>query len=137
AGFVITSSRLRSVIGWRFFWVPLGGSTSALQGWMAGSPFQCFSNLVGLIGSPNKGLLIFAPALLLGVYAIARAVRTHGEITIFALLVTLSTMAFMSTLVVTADEVWGTRFMHVTIAPLLILTASAWPRFHWRAALPH
>jgi len=35
-------------------------------------------------------------------------------------------------LVVTADEVWGQRFLHVAVAPLLLVIGAAWPRFEWR-----
>jgi len=136
AALVITGIWLLSVIGWRLFWNPRGGATRALQAWVTASPFQFFTNAIGLFGSPNKGLFIFAPVLLLLVYAIPRALRAHREITVFALLVTVCTVGFLSTLVVTADELWGPRFLHVTIAPLLLLIGAAWPRFTWRTHAP-
>jgi hypothetical protein len=62
--------------------------------------------------------------------------RSHREIAVFALLVTASIASFLCVLRVTTDEVWGTRFMHVAIAPLLIVIGAAWPRFHWKEYVP-
>jgi hypothetical protein len=121
-----------SVIGWRFFWVPKGGGLNAIQRWLLDSPFQLFTNPIGIFASPSKGLFITAPVLLLGIYAIPRAWRTHRETTVFALLVTASMAAFISTLVVTADEAWGERYMHVAVAPLMVVIGAAWPRFEWK-----
>src|SRR5207249_5328330 len=72
-----------SVIGWRWFWDPKGGGVSAFEQWMFNSPFQLFTNPIGILGSPNKGFFIFAPVLLLVVYAVPRTFETHREITIF------------------------------------------------------
>jgi len=123
-------------IGWNFFWGPKGGGASQLRAWAVDSPLQFFTNLIGLFGSSTKGLFVFAPALLLCIYAIPRAFRAQRDAAIFVLLVTSCTSAFISILVVTADELWGQRFMHVTIAPLLLLIGAACPRFVWRRHLP-
>src|SRR5262249_5349014 len=56
--------------------------------------------------------------------------------TIFTLLVTGFMTMLISTLLVTADEVWGTRYMHVAIAPLLLCIGAAWPRLNWRTYVP-
>jgi len=129
---IITSIWALGVVGWSFFWAPWGGGASALQGWITKSLFQFFTNVIGIFGSPTKGLFIFAPVLLFSIYAVPRALRTHRETAIFGLLVTASIVAFISILIVTADEVWGPRFMHVTIAPLLVIIGAANPRFEWR-----
>ncbi len=129
---IITGIWILSVIGWRLFWDPRGGGVRAFQEWMTSSPFQFFTNAIGMFGSPNKGFFIFAPVLLLTVYIIPRTLGTHREITIYALIVTACIMAFLSTLVITADELWGQRFLHVAVAPLLLLIGAAWPRFEWR-----
>jgi len=119
-------------LGWNLFWEPTGGGTAALQQWVTSSPLQIFANAIGLLGSPQKGLFVFAPVLLLTIYAIPRALRVHREMTIFALLVAICMLMFISVLVVSADELWGPRFFHVTIAPLLIVIGAACPRFQWR-----
>ena len=54
----------------------------------------------------------------------------------FALLVTGCTVAMVAILVVSADEVWGPRFLHVAIAPLLVAIGAAWPRVQWRTHVP-
>src|SRR5262249_31957043 len=106
-------------LGWNSFWGPKGGGASVLlQQWTTNSVLQVFGNVVGIFGSPTKGLFVFAPVLLFSIYAIPRAYLTNRDATMFALLVTASIVALISILFVSADEVWGPRFMHVTIAPL-------------------
>src|SRR5438128_6948074 len=99
---------------------------------MFNSPFQLFTNPIGILGSSIKGFVIFASVLLLVVYAVPRTLETHREITIFGLIVTACIVALLSMLVITADEVWGQRFLHVAVAPLLLVIGAAWPRFEWR-----
>jgi hypothetical protein len=120
-----------NLVGWSFFWAQAGGGARALQQWVTTSPLQIFANAIGLLGSTQKGLFIFAPVLLLTIYAIPRALRVHREMTIFALLVGVCMLMFLSLLIVSADELWGPRFFHVTIAPLLMVIGAACPRFQW------
>jgi multisubunit Na+/H+ antiporter MnhB subunit len=133
---VIGTVWVLSTLGWNYFWGPRGGGAHALQAWTTDSVLQMFSNVIGIFGSPNKGVFIFAPVLLLSIYAVPRAFREHREIVIFGVLVTACTVAFLSILFLTADEVWGPRFMHVAIAPLLLVIGVAWPKFKWRTHLP-
>ena len=124
-------------MGASFFWGPQGGGTNILLGqWTTDSPFQVFTNAIGMFGSPNKGLFVFAPVVLFSVWAIPRIVHTRQEIAVFALLVTGCTVAMVAILVVSADEVWGPRFLHVAIAPLLVAIGAAWPRVQWRTHVP-
>jgi hypothetical protein len=116
----------------RLYWAPVGGGYNQLRGWLIDSPLQYFMNAIGIFGSPNKGLLVFAPVLLLSLYAIPRAIRAQREVTVFALLVTGSILAFIALLIVSADEVWGPRYMHVAVAPLLLCIGVVWPRFVWK-----
>jgi hypothetical protein len=119
-------------LGRNLYWGPLGGGSASLRFWLIGSPFQFFSNAIGIFGSPTKGLFVYAPVLLLSLYAVPRAFRRHPPIAIFALLVTGCTVALLSLLISPADEVWGSRYMHVAIAPLLLCIGAAWPSFKWR-----
>jgi hypothetical protein len=112
-----------------------GGSFNAIRPWLVDSPLQVFINAIGIFGSP-KGLFIFAPVLLLCIYAIPNAFRTHRDTTVFALLVTGGTLAFLSILIFTSDEVWGTRYMHIAIAPLVVCIGIAARRFQWRRHIP-
>jgi hypothetical protein len=107
-----------------------------LKGWVVQSGFQIFTNLIGLFGSPAKGLFVFAPILIAILWAIPRAFRTNRDIAIFATLVLVCTVGFLSILVYTTDETWGTRYLHVTIAPLLLCIGAAWPALTWRVHLP-
>jgi hypothetical protein len=125
-----------NAVGWNLFWAPRGGGELALRLWFTHSPLQVFTNLIGIFGSPSKGLFIFAPVLLLSLYAIPLAWRTRRETVIFAALVTISIVGLLSTFLVSADELWGPRFLHVTIAPFLVILGAAYPRFLWRAHIP-
>src|SRR5262249_2264058 len=130
---IIAGIWILSAVGWNYFWGPRGGGAQVLlREWTANSPLQPFTNVIGVFGSPTKGLFIFAPVLLFAIYAVSRAFRTNRETTIFALLVTASIVALLSILVLTADELWGPRFMHVTLAPLLVIIGVANKRFEWR-----
>jgi hypothetical protein len=42
---------------------------------------------------------------------------------------------FISLLIATSDEIWGPRYMHVAIAPLLVCIGAAWPRLEWKIGL--
>ena len=127
---------LISVVTRNFYWTPLGGGALSLSRWTIESSLQLFSNVVGLFGSPTKGLFVFAPILLMSLWAIPRTLRSHRPSAIFALLVTAGMTVFLSTLITTADEVWGPRFMHVAVAPLLVCIGIAWPTFELRKHLP-
>jgi hypothetical protein len=121
--------------GTDYYWGPLGGGVNAIRQWMIDTPFAYVPNAIGMLGSPTKGLFVFAPPLLLALYAWPRAWRTHREIAIFALLVTACTVGFMSLMMFQTDEVWGPRYLHVAIAPLLLCMGAALPRFQWRRDL--
>jgi len=119
------------------YWIPKGGVYYSFRGWMMDSPIQVLANFVGIFGSPIKGLAVFAPLLLLCIYAIPRAFRSvHRDLTVFTLLITGCTAGLISLLIVTSDEIWGPRYMHVAIAPLLLCIGAAWPRFGLKIGLP-
>jgi hypothetical protein len=123
-------------VGRSFFWTPRGGGANALRPWLTLSPLQIFSNAVGVFGSPTKGLLVYAPVLIACLYAVPRAFRLHRDLVIYSLLVTVCTLGLISLLTSPSDEVWGCRYMHVAIAPLILCIGSAWPRFCWRKQAP-
>ncbi|HET9217020.1 MAG TPA: hypothetical protein VFR18_08580 [Terriglobia bacterium] len=116
----------------RMYWNPIGGGYANLRGWLVDSPLHFFANNVGIIGSPTKGLLVFSPVLLMAVFAISRSFVKRRDLTLFALLVTGSTLAFLSLLTAPADEVWGPRYMHVVVVPLVLCIGAAWPGFNWK-----
>ncbi len=114
------------------YWGPRGGGAGSFRMWMIDSPLQYFTNLMGVLGSPSKGFFVYAPVMLVSLYAVPRAFRTHRPIAIFALLVTGCTLGFICLLTSPADEVWGLRYMHIAIAPLMLCTGAAFPRLEWR-----
>ena len=141
-GQLLTLSALVIAICWlnvflrNFYWEPLGGSGPALKAWVVQSSFQIFTNIIGLFGSPSKGLFVFAPILVGILWAVPRTFRVNRDLAIFASLILVCTIGFLSILNYTTDEVWGTRYLHVTIAPLLLCVGAAWPNLTWRAYLP-
>jgi hypothetical protein len=113
------------------FWGPRGGGANSIRPWLIDSPLQFFSNAIGVFGSPTTGLFVYAPVLLLSLYAVPRVLRTNPPIAIFAMLVTGCTVAFLSLLMTASDDVWGARYLHVAIAPLVLCVGCAWHRFGW------
>src|SRR6516225_8449575 len=120
------------VWGRNFYWTPMGGGADALRPWLVDSPLQVFSNAIGVFGSPTKGLLVYSPLLIAGLYAVPRAFRGHHDIVIYTSLVTACTLGLLSVLVTASDEVWGCRYLHLAIPLLILCIGAAWPRFRWR-----
>lgn len=121
--------------GTNHYWGPRGGGAGSFRQWMVEFPLQYFVNLVGVFGSPNKGFLIYTPLAIASLFALPRAFRVQRNLTVFAVLVTACTLGFISLLTSPTDEVWGARYMHTAIAPLVLCIGAAWPRFecrkHW------
>ena len=122
--------------GRNFFWGPLGGGVANVLPWTIESPLQLFINAIGQFGSPSKGALVFAPILLASICALPRAFREQRDITVFGVLVTAAYLGFMCLIRYGADEVWGPRYMHIAIAPMVLCIGAAWPRFEWRKHSP-
>lgn len=126
-------------VGWwsqHFYWDASGGGVNNIRPWMIKSPFQLFTNTIGMFGSPSKGLLIYAPVLIVSLFSLARAFRAHRDVVVFASTVITCTVGFLSLLTYGSDEVWGPRYMHLAIAPLTLCIGAAWPRFHWLRHAP-
>ena len=135
SGIVIAICAVNVVLR-NFYWTPLGGGGALLKGWLIQSGFQIFTNVLGIFGSPAKGLFVFAPILIAILWAIPRAFQTNRDIAVFATLILLCTIGFLSILKYTTDETWGSRYLHVTIAPLLLCIGAAWPTLRWRVHVP-
>ena len=122
--------------GKNFYWAPKGGGASSLRPWLTDSALHVFINTFGVFGSPNKGLFVYAPVLLASIYAVPRAFRAQRDMLIYAMLVTACTLGLISIMRFPTDEVWGCRYMHVAIAPLILCIGAAWTRFRWRLGSP-
>ncbi len=119
-----------------YYWGPKGGGFNSLRTWLTDSPLQLFTNVIGLFGSPTKGLFVYAPILLASLYAVPRAFRTHRPIVIYTLLVVGGTLALLAPLTTPVDETWGPRYFHTSVPLLLLCVGAAWPRFRWRRDIP-
>ncbi len=118
-----------SAAGRERFWVALGGSLKYVRPLLIDSVFLYFTNLIGMFGSPAKGLFVYAPPLLLSIYAIPRAWRAHRDVTAFALLAAGGVCCGFAMFRYFADEVWGPRYMHSCVAPLLLIIGAGRARF--------
>jgi hypothetical protein len=114
------------------YWTALGGAFRNVRPLLIDSPFLFFANVIGMFGSPNKGLFIFAPPLLFSVYAVPKAWRAHRDITTFALLAVGGVVAGFAFLRFFADETWGPRYLHSCVAPLLLVIGASRRRFSLR-----
>src|ERR1700730_16035032 len=119
-----------------YYWEPKGGGFNSLRTWLTDSPLQLFTNVIGLFGSPTKGLFVYAPILLVAFYAIPQAFRTHRQTVIYTLLVVGSTLALLAPLTTPVDETWGPRYFHTSIPLLLLCVGAARPCFRWRRDIP-
>ncbi|HEX6504798.1 MAG TPA: glycosyltransferase family 39 protein [Terriglobales bacterium] len=118
-------------VGRNYYWSPRGGGAQNLRSWLSYSWLQSFSNVIGLFGSPTKGLFVYSPVLLVSFYSVPRALRVQRSIGIYTLLVGGGILALLAPLSTPVDETWGPRYLH-TIVPLLLLCAgAAWPKLHW------
>ena len=112
---------------WRSqFWGPVGGTRSFVELWRAPGFVWPALNFASFFGSPNKGLWIFSPLCLLGCYALPHCWRSHRRLAILALLTLGGLAGGFSLLRNWSDETWGPRYLHTSIAPLLIVFAIAW-----------
>src|SRR5262249_16700211 len=117
------------------FWAARPGGVKTLRILFIDSPFMYLVNWIGVFGSPNKGIFVYAPILLLTLVVFPQVLRTHRRIAIFSLLLVGSIAAQLALLRAPADEVWGARYMHSTIAPLLVVLGAAYPFFQWRRGI--
>jgi hypothetical protein len=66
-----------------YYWTPLGGGVNNLRAWMTDSPLRMFSNAVGNFRIAVKGLAIYAPIVLICIYAVPRAFRSvHRDLAV-------------------------------------------------------
>jgi len=100
----------------------LGGSlrTTAADG--AG---QMVFGMWGQLASPNKGLIFYAPVVVLALAAWPALRRREARVARWVLVLALVTVAGVGTLYFWTDETWGPRYDHVLIAPMMLALAVA------------
>jgi hypothetical protein len=95
---------------------PHGDGGSNLRPLLIDSPIKPFINVIGLSGSPTKGLLLYAPVLIPSIYALPPAFRTNREVALYALLLTTCAIGFFTLLKPPTDETFGCRYIYLAIA---------------------
>jgi hypothetical protein len=102
------------------------------------TPIAAAMNAVSIFGSPNKGLLVYSPVLVLALAAIPLAWKEDVRIVTFALLALCGIVAGFAMTFYWADEIWGPRYLHSAVAPLVMCLGVAKRRidFKWRRMIP-
>lgn len=89
------------------------------------SPLTFLMNLWSQFFSINKGLIFFAPIAVAGLLAVRLAFRRAPQLTFFSCLVVGGAACSLSLLFPWEDEVWGPRYLHSAVAPLVLCLAAA------------
>ncbi|MGH9767493.1 MAG: hypothetical protein ACREAB_08685, partial [Blastocatellia bacterium] len=105
------------------YWGGAGATTFVTSEMLVKDVTSYLLNAWSLFFSPNKSFFMFAPITILAVAGIARAYRVNPRIVIFTLLVVAGNVGALSMLVPWADEVWGPRYLHVCVAPMVVCFA--------------
>jgi hypothetical protein len=118
-----------------------GGSRGSLEYFFhlsADNPVTMALHAFAYFGSPNKSLLIYAPVVALSLAALRPAYHAHPRVVIFALLSLAGLAGGFSLVYMWAEETWGPRYLHATVAPLIVALAAskASVGFRWRKEAP-
>jgi hypothetical protein len=106
-------------------WVRFGGTAHFASLWLVRDPVSPLLNLLALLASPNKGLILYAPLTLLAVIALPRTSRAEPPVAVFAALVLAGLVGGLCLLGMWSDETWGPRYLHSAVAPLILCLAAA------------
>jgi hypothetical protein len=109
-----------------------GGTLRYGRHWLSHDAISPLLHLIALFGSPNKGLIVYAPVALLALWSIPRAWTTNRAVVLFALLTVGGLAGGISLLDAWTDETWGPRYLHAAIAPLILCLAAAKRSRPWR-----
>ncbi len=103
-----------------FFWDEWGGSSDYLRQWIVRDPVAFYLNVVSFFGSANKGLIVFAPLVIVALFAVRTSWKHDRDATTFALLALVPPLLGFSMLMIWTDENWGPRYLHVAVAPMVL-----------------
>ena len=126
-----SNSALRSL-----FFVRNGGQGTFFKIWLVSGPTAFLLQVVGYFGSPNKGMIVYAPIVLLSFLAFPRFLKEHRALAVFALLVLGGLVSGHALQRFYTDETWGPRYLHSAIAPLILCIGATRERLRLRTALP-
>ena len=116
------------------YWSGMDAGVNYFRDILVDSPLTVALQAFAYFGSPNKSLLLFCPVLALSFFTLGSAWRQQPRLVIFALLALGGLIGGFSITRMWADETWGPRYLHATVAPLILCLAaakSALP-FQWR-----
>ena len=99
---------------------PRGVTLASLSIWFVDSPVTFLLNLFALLASPAKGLILYSPVCLLALLAMRQAWHRDRVLVTFCGLVLGGTAIGFAMLRVWSDETWGSRYLHVTVVPLIL-----------------
>jgi hypothetical protein len=88
-------------------------------------PVRYVLNIISIFWSINKGLFVYSPILLVAIVCLPRCFREHRLLAVFALLTLGGVALGAAVLWWWSDECWGPRYLHCTVAPLLMCIAAA------------
>lgn len=106
------------------------------------SPLTFLMNLWSQFFSLNKGFIFFAPMAAVGLFTIRKTFRVAPQLAFFSLLVLGGSACSLSLLIPWQDEVWGPRYLHTAVAPLVLCVAASlrvvpWNKsWEWKILLP-
>lgn len=100
-----------------------GGQMGVLGGLIVDSPLDLCFNILGLLASPNKGLVVFAPVAVLGLFAWRNLYRKEEAAANFVALAAGGLAVGFGALDFWSDETWGPRYLHSAVAPLCLCLA--------------
>jgi hypothetical protein len=126
-----SNSVLRSL-----FYIHTGGQAQFFKFWLVSGSTAFLLQVVGYFGSPNKGLIVYAPVVLLSFWAFPRFLKEHRALAIFALLVLGGLVSGHALQKGYTDETWGPRYLHGAIAPLILCIGATRERLRLRTAIP-
>lgn len=115
-----------------------GMARSYFRGLAIDGPLSFLFALLSFIGSPNKGLLIYCPVLIICLAVLHKVYKTNPRLVIFVILATAGLIGGCSLFYYWSEETWGPRYLHSCIAPLIVCFAAARAsvRFRWRRETP-
>jgi hypothetical protein len=94
-------------------------------GWLVAGPMDFLLQVWSALLSVNKGLLVFCPLLIPAILCLEVAFSTHRRLVTFAVLVLSGQLLGICLLFFWSDETWGPRYLHSSVAPLVLCLAVA------------
>jgi hypothetical protein len=94
-------------------------------------PLSWSMNLLGLLLSLNKGLVVYAPLVLLALVGFRHAWRRQPQLTVFAAVSLAGLAGGLALFYFWAEETWGPRYLHSAVAGLMLVAAVGTAR-RWR-----